>query len=105
MERRELGRTGHRSSVAILGGAAFWDATAEQAADGLRLALEHGVNHLDIAPRYGAAETVVGPHLPPVRDRLFVACKSMRKNPDGVRAQLDESRRLLGCETFDLYQA
>ena len=31
MERRRLGRTGHESSVAILGGAACWSATVEEA--------------------------------------------------------------------------
>ena len=105
MERRRLGRTGHESSIAILGGAAFWQATPEQAGEGLHLALSRGVNHLDIAPRYGVAEEVVGPHLPAVREQLFVACKSTRRNPDGVLAQLDESRRRLGCDVFDLYQA
>ena len=85
METRRLGRTGHESSVAILGGAAFWEATTEQAGAGLALALERGVNHLDIAPQYGAAEDVVGPHLPTVRDRLFIGCKTLRHQPDGVR--------------------
>jgi aryl-alcohol dehydrogenase-like predicted oxidoreductase len=105
MEHRRLGRTGHESSVAILGGAAFWDATPDEARDGFTLAIERGVNHLDIAPQYGAAETVVGPLVPAVRDRLFVAGKTLRKNPDGVRAQLDDTRRLLGCDVLDLYQA
>ena len=68
MERRRLGRTGHESSVAVLGGAACWAATVEEAGEWLRLALDHGVNHLDIAPQYGAAESVVGPHLAAVRD-------------------------------------
>jgi predicted aldo/keto reductase-like oxidoreductase len=39
-----------------------------------------------------------------VRDRLFVACKTMRHDPDGVRAQLEESLTLLHCDSFDLYQ-
>jgi aryl-alcohol dehydrogenase-like predicted oxidoreductase len=105
MERRRLGRTGHTSSVAILGGAAFWESTAEDARRGLDLALSAGVNHLDIAPRYGLAEQVVGPLIPSVRDRLFVAAKTMRRNPDGVRDQLDTTMRLLGCDVLDLYQA
>ena len=63
VERRRLGRTEHESSVAVLGGAACWAATPEEAGDWLHLALDHGVNHLDIAPQYGAAESVVGPHL------------------------------------------
>jgi aryl-alcohol dehydrogenase-like predicted oxidoreductase len=36
---------------------------------------------------------------------LFVAAKTLRSNPDGVTAQFDESRQLLGCEVLDLYQA
>ena len=105
MERRRLGRTGHNSSVAILGGAAFWMSTPEEGKAGLELALLRGVNHLDIAPQYGNAQSAVGPAIPAVRDQLFVGAKTLRSNPDGVTAQFDESRRLLGCDVLDLYQA
>jgi aryl-alcohol dehydrogenase-like predicted oxidoreductase len=105
MERRRLGRTGHESGVAILGGAAYWMSTPEEANASLELALSRGVNHLDIAPQYGNAQAAVGPSIPAVRDRLFVAAKTLRSNPDGVTAQFDESRRLLGCDVLDLYQA
>jgi aryl-alcohol dehydrogenase-like predicted oxidoreductase len=104
METRTLGRTGHRSSVAILGGAAFARATPEQTAESFEAALSAGVNHLDVAPRYGTAEELLGPSVGAARDRLFVACKTQRKDPDGVRAQLEESLRRLRCESFDLYQ-
>jgi aryl-alcohol dehydrogenase-like predicted oxidoreductase len=106
VEHRRLGRTGHESSVAILGGAAFWATESPEAArPSFELALDAGVNHLDIAPQYGNAERVVGPLIPAVRDRLFVAGKTLRSNPDGVEAQLDDTRRLLGCDVLDLYQA
>lgn len=105
MERRRLGRTGHESSVAILGCAAYWMSTPEDAKDSLEFALSRGVNHLDIAPQYGNAQAAVGPAIPAVRDRLFVAAKTLRSNPDGVSAQFDESRQLLGCDVLDLYQA
>jgi aryl-alcohol dehydrogenase-like predicted oxidoreductase len=105
VERRRLGRTGHESSVAVLGGAACWAATVEEAGEWLRLALEHGVNHLDIAPQYGAAESVVGPHLASRRDEIFIAGKTLRANPDGVREQFDTTRRLLHADVLDLYQA
>jgi aryl-alcohol dehydrogenase-like predicted oxidoreductase len=104
MDRRRLGRTGHESSVAILGGAAFARATPEETAAAFAEAIANGVNHLDIAPRYGDAETLVGPFLEPVRDRMFVACKTTRRNADGVRAQLDESLVKLRTDRFDLYQ-
>ena len=105
MQTRRLGRTGHHSSVAILGGAAFATCTPEQAERGFHDALDRGVNHLDIAPRYGDAEVLVGPHVPGVRERLFVGGKTARANADGVRDQLAETMRRLGCEQLDLYQA
>ena len=105
MERRRLGRTGHESSVAVLGGAACWAASVEEAGEWLQLALDRGVNHLDIAPQYGAAESVVGPHLAAHREELFIAGKTLRANPAGVTDQFDATRRLLNADVLDLYQA
>lgn len=90
--------------MAVLGAAAFARSTPEETAQAFHEALARGVNHLDIAPRYGEAEALVGPLLPAVRDRLFVGCKTTRRNAEGVRAQLEESLQKLGCERFDLYQ-
>ncbi len=104
METRRLGRTEHNSSVAILGAAAYWGSTPEDTEASFERALAAGVNHLDIAPQYGLAQQLVGPLVPAVRERLFVGCKTLRKNPEGVRAQLEESLGLLGCDWFDLYQ-
>lgn len=104
METRRLGRTGHHSSVAILGGAAFAELTPEASVRPFREALDAGGNHLDVAPRYGAAIANLGPLIPPVRDRLFVAAKSTRRNPDGFRAQMEEVAARLGVEQLDLFQ-
>ena len=104
MDRRRLGRTGHYSSVAILGGASFASVSPSETSAGLEAALAAGVNHLDIAPTYGRAIANVGPLLPPVRDRLFIACKTARHSALGVRAQLEESLTALSCDGFDLYQ-
>ena len=98
METRRLGRTDHQSSLAILGAAAFWDETPERTERAFDAALAAGVNHLDIAPGYAKAESLVGPLVPAVRDRLFVACKTGRTQPDGVRAQAEHSLDLLGCD-------
>jgi len=90
--------------VAILGGAAFALSTTDEAEPAFASALARGVNHLDIAPRYGQAERAVGPLVPPVRDRLFIGEKTTRRASDGVRAQLDESLQRLGTDHVDLYQ-
>ncbi len=104
MERRRLGRTKHDSSVAVLGAATFADCTPEQAAKTFDQAFRAGINHVDVAPTYGEAERNLGPLLPERRDALFVAGKSHRSDPDGVRAQIGESLATLQIDQFDLYQ-
>lgn len=105
MERRRLGRTEHNSSLAVLGAAAFWTSSPEAIAAAVELALARGVNHVDIAPSYGHAEEFAGPLVAQARDRLFVAAKTMESDRASVRRQFDETRRRLGCDVLDLYQA
>jgi aryl-alcohol dehydrogenase-like predicted oxidoreductase len=104
MQTRRLGRTEHHSSVAILGAAAFWDTTPDKVVEAFALADAAGVNHLDIAPQYGKAQQLAGQVLPAYRDRWFVGCKTLMRDRDGSRAQLEESLSLLQTDYFDLYQ-
>src|SRR3984957_17317065 len=104
VKTRRLGRTGHQSSLAVFGAAALWDADPDTAGRVFAAALDAGVNHLGVAPRYGRAQELLGPLIPAVRDRLFVGCKTQRRQPGGVRAQLEESLTILQCDRFDLYQ-
>ncbi|HIL48466.1 MAG: aldo/keto reductase [Acidimicrobiales bacterium] len=105
MQTRRLGRTGHHSSLAILGGAAFAMDSPEEAGALLHEALDAGVNHLDIAPGYGSAERAVGPHLKAIRQRLFLACKTAETERDWALRRLDRSLERLQVDELDLYQA
>lgn len=102
---RRLGRTGHESSVAILGTAAYGRATPEEVEASFHAALDAGINHVDIAPSYGAAEVLVGPHIPAVRDRIFIGEKSNRHDAANVRRQLERTLERFGTDHVDLYQA
>jgi aryl-alcohol dehydrogenase-like predicted oxidoreductase len=104
MERRRLGRTGHLSSVVAFGAAALKEADERTAEQALQLALERGVNHVDIAPRYGKAEELVGPHIPAIRDRIFLGCKTAERTKEAAKAQLHRSLEKLRTDHFDLYQ-
>ena len=104
METRRLGRTGHESSLAVLGGIVFHFVDDDEAGRLLARALEAGVNHLDIAPGYMSAEETVGPHIPPVRDRLFIGEKSGKTTREDVRRQLDRTLQRLQTDHVDLYQ-
>jgi len=105
MQTRRLGRTDHHSSVAILGGAVFFTDSPESAESGFHEALRRGVNHLDIAPGYGQAERAVGPHIPAVRNRLFIAGKTGETVRDAARTRLEKTLRRLQVDHLDLYQA
>jgi predicted aldo/keto reductase-like oxidoreductase len=63
-----------------------------------------GVNHLDIAPGYGTAETTVGPHIAGVRDRLFITEKTTKRSYDDVRRHLERTLTRLGIDSVDVYQ-
>jgi aryl-alcohol dehydrogenase-like predicted oxidoreductase len=104
METRRFGRSGHLSTVAIFGAAAFWDVDQDQADESMRLVMEHQVNHIDVAPSYGQAEERVGPWLQKERDRFFVGCKTMERTRTGAAAELARSLERLKIKSFDLYQ-
>jgi predicted aldo/keto reductase-like oxidoreductase len=104
MEQRRLGRTGHNSSIVIMGTAAFWEIDQEGANAALDLALAHGINHIDVAPGYQQAEIRVGPWLESRRSQFFLGCKTGERERDAAWAELNHSLERLRTDKFDLYQ-
>lgn len=104
MEKRRLGRTGHMSTVVIFGAAAFWEIDQESANAALDMALEAGVNHIDVAPQYGQGEERVGGWLEPYRDRFFLGCKTLERERGAAWAELHRSLKKLRTTALDLYQ-
>jgi aryl-alcohol dehydrogenase-like predicted oxidoreductase len=104
METRRFGRTGHMSTVAIFGAAAFWQISQEDADKVIEQVIEAGINHIDVAPSYGQAEIRIGPWMPRERGRFFLGCKTMERTREGAWKEMQESLKRLQTETFDLYQ-
>ncbi len=104
MEKRRFGRTGHLSTVAIFGGAAFWDVTQDIADAAMERVIAAGVNHIDVAPSYGKAEERIGPWMDKERGRFFLGCKTTERTREGATAELHRSLERLHVESFDLYQ-
>ncbi|MDE0329300.1 MAG: aldo/keto reductase [Anaerolineaceae bacterium] len=107
METRRFGRSGHRSSIAIFGGAAFHPLIdAAEAEEALDLALAAGVNHYDFAAGYGngMAETRLGPWLERHREQVFVGTKTVQRAYAAAWAEINRSLALLRCEPMDLAQ-
>ena len=104
IEKRRFGRTGHMSTVTVFGAAALKDVSQADADCTLDLLLEHGVNHIDTAPRYGDAELRIGPWMRAHRDDFFLATKTGQRTYAAAR---DENRRSLDrlrVESVDLLQ-
>ena len=104
MEQRRLGRTGHQSTVVTFGAAAIGRVDQEVADRAIGLAIDRGVNHFDIAPRYGDAELRLGPWMSRIRDRIFLGCKTIERTREAAWAELHRSLERLRTDRLDLYQ-
>lgn len=104
METRRFGRTGHMSTVAIFGAAAFWQIEQKAADLTMEAVIAAGINHIDVAPSYGQAEERLGPWIKRERGRFFLGCKTMERTRDGAWKEMHASLERLQTGTFDLYQ-
>lgn len=104
MDKRRFGRSGHMSTVVVFGTAAFWEIDQAGADAALDLAMEYGVNHIDVAPQYGKAQERLGVWMEGQRDQFFLNCKTLERRADAAWADMENSLRLLKTDVFDLYQ-
>jgi predicted aldo/keto reductase-like oxidoreductase len=104
VQQRRLGRLGHQSSVLIYGAAALGEADQHTADASIRLALDAGINHFDVAASYGDAELRLGPWMPEIRDRIFLATKTGLRDRDQAWAQINSSLDRLRTDHVDLIQ-
>jgi aryl-alcohol dehydrogenase-like predicted oxidoreductase len=104
MERRRLGRTGQMSTVVAFGSAGIGRVEQDVADRAIQTALDHGVNHVDVAPSYGEAELRLKPWIPQIRKGIFLGCKTKQRTRDTAKAELHRSLERLGTDRLDLYQ-
>jgi hypothetical protein len=105
VQQRRLGRLGHQSSVLIYGAAALAEVDQPTADTSVQLALDAGINHFDVAASYGDAELRLGPWMPVIRDRIFLATKTGLRDRDQAWAQINRSLERLQTDHLDLIQA
>jgi predicted aldo/keto reductase-like oxidoreductase len=104
MQKRRYGRTGHMSTVVIFGSFAIGKVTQKEADAVMERLLEHGVNHIDVAPSYDNAELRLGPGLEKHRDQFFLGCKTYMRDRGQAHEELHRSLERLRVDNFDLYQ-
>ena len=104
MEKRRLGRLEHHSSVLIYGAAALSEVSQDTADRSIEEALAAGINHFDVAAGYGDAELRLGPWMPQLRDRIFLATKTGERDRESAWEQINDSLRRLQTDRLDLLQ-
>ncbi|REF36619.1 aldo/keto reductase [Thermasporomyces composti] len=104
MEKRRLGRLGHQSSVLIYGAAALAEVSQEVADQSIQQALDAGINHFDTAASYGESELRLGPWMPRIRDRIFLATKTGEREREAAWRQINTSLERLQTDRVDLIQ-
>lgn len=104
MQTRRLGNTDLNPTVIGFGGVVVMK---EDQADADRMvaeAFDAGIRYFDVAPQYQDAQQRLGPALAPYRNQVMLACKTLERTADGVRAELEDSLTKLRTDHFDLYQ-
>ena len=104
IERIPFGKTGHHSSRILFGAAALGGMKPERAEEVLALLLSAGVNHIDVAASYGAAEDCLAPWLQRHRDDFFVATKTGDRDGGAARESLERSLRRMEIDQVDMIQ-
>ena len=104
LPKRLLGKTGREVSVIGLGGMTVSSLEPQRAPRLVLDSIEKGVRYFDVAPTYGDAELKFGPALKPYRDRIFLACKTTRRDKAGAAEELRNSLKRLQTDHIDLYQ-
>lgn len=102
--KRKLGQMGYNASIITLGGCGVGRVDQAVADRHIELALEHGVNMIDVAPTYGDAELRLAPWAQKMRSSFFIAEKTRERSREGAEKELNESLARLGVDKFDLYQ-
>ncbi len=104
ISKMPFGKTGHVSSRVLFGAAAFSGADQPTADQTLRVLLQYGVNHIDVAASYGDAELRVGPWMKDHRADFFLATKTEERSREKAGAQIRRSLERLRTGHVDLLQ-
>jgi aryl-alcohol dehydrogenase-like predicted oxidoreductase len=104
MEKRRLGKTEHMSSILIFGSFALFRISQKAADAALEMALENGINHVDVSPLYGDAEKHLGSWFKRNGKKFFLGCKTHERRKVGAWESLKYSLDTLKVDSFDLFQ-
>ncbi len=104
MKKRVLGRTGLSVSVVGFGGIPIQRLSPDDAVKVTLSALDAGIDFIDTARGYTDSEQKLGAALVGRRGGVVLASKSMVRDAEGMKGEVEASLRELGTDFIDLYQ-
>ncbi len=104
MKYTTLGKTGLKVSVIGLGGIPVQRTDQAEAAEIVNACMEQGINYLDTARGYTVSEEFFGEAIKGRRDQWVIATKSMVRDYEGMKAEIETSLKNLQTDYIDLYQ-
>ena len=104
MKMLRLGRTEITTPQNAFGALPVQRCSMDTAVQLLRRAYEGGMTYFDTARAYSDSEEKIGEALSDVRDKIFIATKTMGRDTESVKRQLDESLKNLRTDYIDVYQ-
>ncbi len=104
MKMVTLGKTGITVPQNAFGALPIQRVDMKTARQILHRAYEGGMRFFDTARAYSDSEEKLGNAFEGMRDKIFIASKTMGRTPEDFKEQLDTSLRLLKTDYLDLYQ-
>ena len=103
---RPFGRKGEMLPALGLGGQSLIQNAPddESAVEMIRRAVELGIRYIDTAPLYGESEVRIGMAVEGMRDRVFLATKTVYRRASSARRSLERSLQRLRTGYVDNYQ-
>ena len=103
MEKRCLGKTGIFVNPIGLGGIPIQRVCKEEGIKIIRMAIDKGVNFIDSARGYTVSENVIGEALVGLRNKVYLATKSMSRDYENMKKDIDISLHNFKTNYIDLY--
>lgn len=101
---REFGKTGMKLKRLGFGGIPIQRIDQESANKLIESVSKSDINFLDTARGYGVSETFIGEAIRSVKANFYIATKSMARDYEGMKADIEKSLNELQMPYVDLYQ-
>ena len=104
MKKIRLGKISFEVSAIGFGGIPIQTVSWEEAVAAVRKSIELGINYIDTARVYTDSEEKIGTALEGVNEEVFLASKTIKRDYEGAREDINITLSNLGRDSIDLYQ-